>query len=150
MSDVGGRWIDQLGLGGSERPADDRRGALIAAAIGLIILVLLGPMMTNAALTLTGEGNALRQVLYLSTAGLMIYAVWPQSDRASLFAMSIPVALALGWAWLSTFWAVNFDASIRRVFLTALVVWMVFCIVRHLGYRLTADVLRWCLAASIV
>ncbi len=151
MSDTSRRWTDQLGLGTAAiASGHDRKGFLVAAAIGLIALVLLGPMMTNAALTLTGEGNVLRQVLYLTVAGLTVYAVWPQADRQSLVAVSGPVALALAWVWVSTLWAVNFDASIRRVFLTTLVVWTVFCIVRNLGYRATADVLRWCLAGSIV
>ncbi|MCA1196337.1 O-antigen ligase family protein [Sphingomonas sp. R647] len=151
MSHFQGRWTDQLGLGELDlNPPKDRRGILVVAAVGLIALVLLGPVMTNAALTLTGEGNLLRQVLYLTVAGLAVYAVWPQADRYSLIAISTPVALALGWSWATTIWALNFDASIRRVFLTTLVAWTVFCIVRHLGYRLTCDVLRWSLFVGIV
>lgn len=147
------RFIEQFGSpspGPRTAESNPRRNLLVAALVALVTMVLLGPAMTNGELTLSGEGSAVRQIAYLAIAGLLVYAVLPVASRASIIALPATVLAALAWCWLSTLWAVNVEASIRRVFLTTLVVWMAFCAVRHAGYRLTADVVRACLAAAVL
>lgn len=151
-------WFDQLGLAdralenGSRRPAlarDDRENVRRVAAAGLIILVLLGPIMTFGGINLTSDGSVERQIGYIVVLGLAIYGSFPVMTRFSLIALPIPIVLALCWCWVSLTWAIDPDASLRRLVLTTTVAWTIFILVRHTRYTTMIDVLRWTLVGSI-
>lgn len=116
----------------------------------LMVTVLLGPLMTFADAAHANEGNVERQAAFFLAMGLTIFASAPVMTRFSVVSLSWPVLLALGWAWLSLTWAIDPAMAFRRLFLTTIVVWMCFALVRHVGYRSTVDALRLTLLGAVL
>lgn len=152
----GSGWTNRIGalFDGRSRIATgafNRRepwGRVVIAA--LIIAILLGPLLTFADAAHANEGNIERQLAFFALLGLTVYVSIPVATRWSMVALSWPVMLALAWAWLSLTWAIDPAMAFRRLFLTTIVVWMVFALVRHVGYRSTVDMLRWTLFGAVV
>lgn len=147
-------WLDQLGLTAG-RPARaarsaEREGMRRFAAVALLVLVLLGPIMTFGGMNLSDEGTVERQIGYVVVLALAIFASLPVITRFSLIALPVPMLLALGWCWLSLSWAIDPDSSLRRLVLMTTVAWTVFILVRHSSYRSMIDVIRWCLVAAVL
>lgn len=130
--------------------AVDRQMPLIIAAIALIAMVLLGPLMTISNEGFTGEGSVTRQIGYFVIVAFTLFAIRNQITWRSVLVLPWPMLLALGWCWISLFWAIDPGVGLRRVLLTTLVAWTVFTLVAHGGYRLNTDVLRYTLLASVV
>jgi exopolysaccharide production protein ExoQ len=151
-----GNWLSQLAPNkkGDGIPAlsfaQDRLTPLKLALIALIALVMLGPLMTIVEGTAAGEGSIERQVGYILILGLTLYAIRPTATRASLIAFTWPLLITFAWCWLSLTWAIDPGVAVRRVFLTTLVAWMTFSLVRHAGYQLSADILRYSLLISVL
>lgn len=151
-----GDWLQGLGLPGSvesaplDRAVVDRSNLIRLAMIALITMVLLGPLMTITENGTAGEGSAVRQIGYLLILGLTVYAIWPVVTRQSGLAVPWPILAALGWCWLSVSWAIDPGVSARRLLLTTLVAWMVFAQVRHGGYRLATDTMRYTLLGTVL
>ncbi len=151
-----GNWLSELapnkaGQGNVGRlAATDRHVPLKIAIIALIALVMLGPLMTIVEGGTAGEGSIDRQIGYLLIFGLTIYAIRPTATPTSLVAFTWPILLTFAWCWLSLTWAIDPGVAVRRIFLTTLVGWMVFALVRHAGYQLSADILRYALLASVL
>lgn len=145
----GSNWLTELGIGTGMgdvavvRSVGDRLMPLRIAMIALIALVMLGPLMTNVEGGGAGEGSIVRQIAYLAILAATIYAIRPTASPQSLLAISWPVLLAFAWCWISLSWAIDPGTAFRRVLLTTLVAWMVFSLVRHGGYQLNVDVLRY-------
>jgi len=152
----GSDWLAKLGKGNADddgavlRSVGDRLMPLRIAIIALISLVMLGPIMTNVEGGNGGDGSAIRQVGYLAILAGTIFAIRPSASPKSLVAFTWPMLLALAWCWISVSWALDPGTAFRRVFLTTLVAWMVFSLVRHGGYQLNVDLLRYSLLAAIL
>lgn len=153
-------WLKQIGVaprvveagGGTRTPGmlGDRQNLLRLACVGLIVMVMLGPIMTISEDATAGEGSLVRQLAYMTILAVTIYAIRPVATRSSLVALSVPMLVALGWGWISTFWAIDPGVSLRRVFLVTLVAWLTFSLVRHAGYVLTLTMLRYTLLAAVL
>jgi O-antigen ligase len=151
-----GDWLNDLGSSGdavrtpSLSTVGDRQTPLKIAIGAVIAMVMLGPLMTIVEGGGSGEGSVTRQILYLLILGLTIYAIRPTATPRSLVAFTWPLLLAFVWCWASLTWAIDPNVAVRRVFLTTLVAWMVFSLVRHGGYQLNVTILRYALLVSIL
>jgi O-antigen ligase len=152
----GSDWLAKLGKGNADddapvlRSVGDRLMPLRIAIVALISLVMLGPVMTNVEGGNGGDGSTVRQIGYLAILAGTIFAIRPSASPKSLIAFTWPMLLALAWCWLSVSWALDPGTAFRRVFLTTLVAWMVFGLVRHGGYQLNVDLLRYSLLATVL
>lgn len=70
---------------------------------------------------MTTDGNAPRQVAYLSIFAALLYLAF---SARSLQSRTLPIALsvALGWCWLSMTWAIEPSIAVRRLVLTTVVI----------------------------
>lgn len=147
-------WLNQLGLSEPQAQprapeAAQREGLRSAATIGLLVLVLLGPIMTFGGVNLTSEGTVERQIGYILVFALALYASLPVLTRGSLVAVPLPTLVAFAWCWASLTWALDPASSVRRLVLTTTVAWTVFILVRHTRYSTIIDALRWTLVGAI-
>ncbi len=130
--------------------APPRDGAIRAALVALLAMVMLGPLMTISGGNISAEGNAVRQIGYLLILAFSLYATWPTLNRRNAIALSGPLLIAFGWCWLSIGWALDPSIAVRRLILTNLIAWMVFNLVRAGGYRTTTETLRYTLLATVL
>lgn len=124
-----------------------------AAVIGMalfLIMVFLGPLLTYRTTLDGGADNSIRQIGYIIASGLSFYAVRGNSQNWMAFAIPLPIVLTMVWCWLSITWAVDFDNSLRRVFLTTIVICTVFWSVKATGYDRTLMIIRGALAILLV
>ncbi|SFO29345.1 O-antigen ligase [Sphingomonas sp. OK281] len=138
------------GIGAIARNLGDGLMPLRIAIIALVALVMLGPIMTNVEGGESGEGSIVRQIAYLAILAGTIFAIRPSVTPRSMVALSWPLLVAFAWCWISLSWAIDPGTAFRRVLLTTLVAWMVFSLVRHGGYQLTVDILRYALLATVL
>ena len=141
---------DGTGIGAIARNLGDGLMPLRIAIIALVTLVMLGPIMTNVEGGESGEGSIVRQIAYLAILAGTIFAIRPSVTPRSMVALSWPLLVAFAWCWISLSWAIDPGTAFRRVLLTTLVAWMVFSLVRHGGYQLTVDILRYALLATVL
>jgi exopolysaccharide production protein ExoQ len=148
----GGSGKRPRGAGVSIRAAlPSRAGLIIIAFLAIIILTLLGPLMTiDIGGALGGEGNVPRQIAYILSFGLAIFAVRPLTSPERLLTVPIPLAVALLWCWLSLTWAIDPGIAFRRLVLTTVIIWSIFILVRQLGYERTVTILRYALVVLLV
>ena len=123
---------------------------LVSGLLILLVLVVLGPLMTITGTDMTGEGSPVRQGAYLLGALLIIFGTRPFSYPNRLLTIPIWIMLALGWCWISLFWAIEPGISLRRLILVSLTIWSVFLAVRHLEYATTLRLIRVLLVLLLV
>ncbi len=146
-------WLAGLSVGTDTiaRPAaPSGQNAMRIALIALIALVMFGPLMTISENATAGEGSVVRQIGYMLIFGLTIYSIRQAVTGWSFVSFPWPMLLALTWCWASLFWALDPGVAARRVLLTTLTAWMVFALVRHGGYRMASDVLRFGLFGAVL
>lgn len=119
-----------------------KTGWLVVAFLGLLTLVLLGPLMTYFNEAEGGAGLLARQVGYVSIALLAVWSVRANKVPHRLRVVPWPILVALAWCWLSLSWAIDPRVALRRVLLLSIVIWSVFVMVRQLGYRSTLTLVR--------
>lgn len=134
--------------GGSFRPS--RTGVVVFAFIAILTLTLLGPLMTIGFGGMSGEGNVPRQVAYLLSFGLAIFAIRPVTNPERLLVVPVPLGIALLWCWASLTWAVEPDIAFRRLILTTVIIWSVFILIRQLGYEKTIALTRFALVGILI
>ena len=127
-----------------------RRDLLLLAAVAMMVMVLLGPMMTIADVTMTGEGNPLRQAGYIVIAAVTIIALRPFRDPMRLLRVPPPLLIAVGICWISLIWALDPEIAVRRLILLTVVVWMTCVMVGEMGYDLSVSMLRFVLVGALV
>lgn len=113
--------------------------------LALLTFVVLAPLIVVTPLEngdSAGEGNLLRQIVYTAIFAVALYSARVTRRPAALLALPVTVLLMLGWCSLSIFWAVNPAVSARRLFLTLIIVWSVFLLVRTAGYEKTVQIVR--------
>jgi O-antigen ligase len=117
------------------------------AFAALILLSLAGPWMTNQ-----GDPglSQLREVGYstILLATLVAIAPWRHPER--LLVVPWPLLAALGWCGLSLIWALEPGVGLRRVLLTAMVLWALFAQVREIGVERAVTILRGLLALLLI
>lgn len=127
-----------------------RLNAAILAFAALMLLTMLGPMMTYESTGASGAGNLIRQGGYLAIALLTVFAIHAETKLSRLDAIPWPMLLALGWCWISLFWAIEPSISLRRIILTTLVIWSLFALVRAMGVDRTLLLVRIALVLTLL
>lgn len=149
MTQAGAARPERASIGRGPFPAVNM--PLLLAAFGaLMVMALLGPLMSFGDATLTGEGSPLRQGGYLAIAGVTLFSLRPWHDPARLIAVPLPIVVALAWCLLSVTWAVDPNISIRRLALTAIILWSIFAAIPRLGYERTVILIRGLLVAAVI
>jgi exopolysaccharide production protein ExoQ len=123
---------------------------LTFAFLGLVLLTLLGPFMTFNNPATSGTGSPLRQGLYLLVCLTALVGLRPWADPARLLPVPLPLTIALAWCAASLLWAIEPGIAVRRLVLTAGIIWAIFATVPRLGYDRTVLLLRVMLALSVV
>ena len=124
---------------------------LIFSGLAFFLLVLIGPVITNMdGQNGTDSGSLLRQIGYVLTFGLLVFAVLREGLGTWALRVPLPIGIALAWCWISLAWAINFDVALQRVVLTTISVWFAFILVRGGGYERSLEVLRLVLVIALV
>ena len=134
------------------RHDEGRMALLVPALIAAVFVgfVLLGPYFSYRDAPTEGEGNALRQVVYLALlAGSFLAARNRPADKAPL-AVPLSLKYLLLWCWLSLIWSIEPSIAVRRLVLTCVVIWTVFLIVDRLRFDRTVAVLQWVTSAFLL
>lgn len=118
----------------------------VAFAI-LLLLAITGPWMTN-------EGSEtlshVREAGYVVVLLAALIAIQPWRKPSRLLLLPWPHVIALGWCAISLTWALDPSAGLRRLVLTAIVLWSLFALVRQLGLARSLAVVRAVLLAVLV
>jgi hypothetical protein len=128
-----------------------RTWLLVLALFGLCYMCIIGlhPFtLKEKSARFTGDGDALRQLLYLGAFLITIATSIHKPMR--LFALPTSLVVALGWCWLSTTWSLAPDIAVRRVALTTIIIMTVFRCVDELGIARTLALLRIVVVLTMV
>lgn len=112
----------------------------------LVMLALGGPWMTDQ-----GDDflKLIREAGYASVFLFTLVAIRPSRNPERLLVVPWPLLLALGWCGLSLLWAVEPEVGLRRLVLTAIVLWSLFALVREVGLERSITILRVLLAVLL-
>ncbi|KQN39703.1 hypothetical protein ASG37_09235 [Sphingomonas sp. Leaf407] len=154
-SGASSRLFEQLQVGARRETVtggyvDLRDQMLRVAAVAFLVMVVLAPLMTLNEASLTGAGSIYRQTSYLVILGMALWAVRPLEQGLDIIAIPWPILLALGWCYLSLFWAIDPDIGFRRLLLTTISIWTVFVLVKFGGDRVMMNILRGALVVALV
>lgn len=127
------------------------------AFILLLLILFVGlspfappPSPTTVSMTAPAPGDALRQVLFLSTFALVLLAGAMRQGFGMLRAVPPLLVLLLGWCFMSVFWSAVPDVTFRRATLAAIVVISTLLSVDLIGPRRAFLLWRITLAAILV
>lgn len=115
----------------------------------LLVLVVFGPLMSNNN-QLNGEGNPYRQAGYLVAALLVLAGLRPWARFRSVLTIPTPMALTLLICLVSLTWSLAPGIGLRRLALTAVVMWVICSAIDRLSYRQMLSVIRIALALTLI
>lgn len=136
--------------GGKRLAAPPRTGVLLMGVVVLMLLSLMGPFMSYGDFAVAGEGSPARQAGYLLLFGLALVGINPVADPNRVLVVPVAIVIALAWCWLSVSWALAPGVAVRRIFLTTIVIWSIFAIIRNVGYEQPVAVIRVMLAMLLI
>jgi O-antigen ligase len=119
----------------------------------LLVFVTLAPLIVSDAgdgSTTAGEGNALRQLIYLTIFALALFSAQVAQSPSRLLSLPPSLCAMLAWCFLSVSWAVDPGVAVRRLFLTLIIIWSVFLLVEKAGYERTLSMVRWVLLLILI
>ncbi|WP_375285512.1 O-antigen ligase family protein [Sphingomonas sp.] len=96
-----------------------------------------------------GQGSQAYQVSLLFSCFIVLAAARPWNNIRRLMILPISVAATLLWCWVSVSWSISPATSLRRIVQVTLSAYIIFLIVRQLGYARTLSLLRWSFALAI-
>lgn len=118
----------------------------VAFAI-LLLLASTGPWMTN-------EGSEtlsrVREAGYVAVLLAALIAIHPWRKPNRLLLLPWPHVIALGWCAISLTWALEPSVGLRRLVLTAIVLWSLFALTRQLGHARSVTIVRIVLITLLV
>jgi O-antigen ligase len=124
---------------------------LLLVFIGLAPFAVRDPsVLVNGETIAAGEGDLIRQVLYLVIFATIVCASFQREGVRMIDAIPIGLAALLLWCGLSAFWAQEPGITIRRVGLEVVVVGSVMCSVNSLGAERAFRILRHVLALVLI
>ncbi len=118
----------------------------VAFAI-LLLLASTGPWMTNEGSEALSQVREAGYVVILLAALIAIHP-WRKPNR--LLLLPWPHVIALGWCALSLTWALDPSVGLRRLGLTAIVLWSLFALTRQLGPARSVTIVRIVLITLLV
>jgi exopolysaccharide production protein ExoQ len=120
----------------------------------LLMFVGLSPFAPRDAVTMaakaTGEGDALRQIAFLSVFALIVGTALWRKGLAAFRAISIPLVLTLAWCLASALWSVEPDVTLRRVILAAIVIMSALLSIEALGVERSLRIWRYVLIGILL
>ncbi|WP_395942451.1 O-antigen ligase family protein [Brevundimonas sp.] len=111
-------------------------GAALAALL-LVVIIGLGPLQAQKTMASTGEGNILRQALFILVFGFVVVAAKGLQAPRIFLAPPPTLWLLIAWCWISLSWSLEPSIALRRLLLTTIIIWTVFMIVERAGYERT-------------
>jgi O-antigen ligase len=109
-----------------------------------LITVQLSPSEAN------GEGNALRQIVYVVIFGMACTCTGLARLPLKLTLVPVSVLVFLGWSLLSLTWAIDPGIAMRRLLLTVLIIFSIFLLMDRVGYERTVQLVRITLALTLL
>ncbi len=145
----------------SAAPAVSRLDALAEGAflaLLLLVFVTLSPfhpppdITTFGATVITGSGagDTLRQILYLSVFGTILFCAARKRGLESIMAVPVLLVLLLMWCLASSMWAANPDITVRRAGLAIVVVVSTLVSVDTIGAPRALTLWRYVLAGVLI
>jgi len=99
---------------------------------------------------LGGSGDMVRQVSFALVFLLIVSTTVHRHGAASLWNVSLPMLVLLGWCWISTTWAIVPAVAFRRMLFTTMVVLSTTYSVNMLSYRAVLTVFGIAFAAILI
>lgn len=109
-------------------------GAALAALL-LIVIVGLGISLAQKTMNSTGEGNIFRQGLYILVFGFVVIAARGFQTPRIFLSPPVTLWLLIAWCWISLSWSLEPSITLRRLFLTTMIIMIIFMIVERTGYE---------------
>jgi O-antigen ligase len=131
-------------------PALERALLPILAYIALLLLIFVGldafsppPAATpSGGLPATSSGDALRQIAFLGTAGLVALGAFQRLGLGMLRALPVSMVLLLAWCLASALWTPESAVAFRRAALQVVIVVSVLLSVETIGPKRAFDIWR--------
>ena len=108
---------------------------LALVVLMLLVFVGLSPLTAQKAVNSTGDGNLLRQGLYILVFGFVLLASQALQYPQRLLAPTLSIWLVLAWSCLSLSWSLEPSIATRRLLLTSIIIWTVFATVERAGFE---------------
>lgn len=116
--------------------------ATISLYAFLISMVAAPFMSVGERVASTGEGNALRQLMFLVVFLLAIFATRCVRPHFKIIALPFSLSVTLLYCLVSLKWSEAASIGIRRLFLTALVMMIIFMNAQILSFKQTSGIIR--------
>ena len=142
--------LPRLSRGGTRARGSVPKWGTVLGQVAFAILLLLastGPWMTNEGSETLSQ---VREAGYVAILLAALIAIHPWRKPNRLLLLPWPHVIALGWCAISLTWALDPSAGLRRLVLTAIVLWSLFALVRQLGLARSLAVMRAVLLAVLV
>jgi exopolysaccharide production protein ExoQ len=97
-----------------------------------------------------GEGDSIRQILYLASLAMISLAAFDRRGIRAFFGVPLPLAMLLVWCCLSALWAAAPGVTFRRAGLEIVVVASAILSVDTLGFERSLKLLRNVLALVLI
>jgi O-antigen ligase len=144
-------------MGIQPRSTTTPRWLIEGAFVVLLLLVFVGltpfevPPTGAAALAApTGHGDALRQLLYVSTFVLLALEAYRRRSLSAVSIMPLSFVALIGWCFLSVAWSFAPDVSLRRAGLEMIVITSAILGVDAVGPKRSLELLRAVLIGVLV
>jgi exopolysaccharide production protein ExoQ len=128
----------------------------VLSFVALLILIFVGldafspPVPQAAAAPQAAHGDVLRQLAYLSVAGMVGIAAVQRFGFGALRALPVSMGLLLAWCLASALWAPQPDVVLRRAGLEVVLVGSLLLSVETVGATRAFALWRWLLAAILL
>lgn len=117
------------------RPAELAGFAL--ALLVVLVIIGLSPLSAHKDALSTGDGNLLRQGLYIGIFGFVLVTSRALQSPRLLFCLPLTMWVLMLWCLFSLSWSIQGAVGLRRLFLTFLIIWTVFIAVERAGFERT-------------
>jgi O-antigen ligase len=116
----------------------------------LLTFMVMGPFISYKPEPFTGEGNPLKQGIYVIVLIMALIAINFPEYPSRMLAIPITICAALFWFALSLTWAIAPAIGVRRLFFTVIITWSIFMSVQRAGYDRTVNVIHIVLPILLV
>jgi O-antigen ligase len=97
----------------------------------------------------SAQFSSLRQIGYIVIFFLALYGAKPGQNWRKIWNIPLLLTIALAWCWMSVVWSLAPAVTLRRAFLTTIVIWSAFLCVEQLGYRKSLHAIRIILCLTL-
>ena len=123
---------------------------LIVTQIGLKPQALFGTIEGQLSVTQGGEGDMLKQVVYVVLCVLVMLINIVRNPRSVPVKLPLTMAIFAGWAWVSLCWSGFPDVGLRRLILMTIVLVTAFSVVQSIGSKRALTILATVSACILI